>query len=71
VLDGVDLSAFIKGRQDDSNRDWFPMFFGDTYVRMRYRNFKVLTHKVAAGAAPILELRCTTSSPVKRAERPR
>lgn len=56
VLDGVDQSAFIRGQQDDSNRDWFPMFFGETYVGMRYRNFKVLTHKVATGASPILEL---------------
>jgi arylsulfatase len=56
VLDGVDQSAFVLGLQPTSNREHFLMFFEDLFVGMRYRNFKVLTHKVENGAAPIEKL---------------
>lgn len=56
ILDGVDQSAFITGEQSDSNRDFFHMFFDATHVGIRYKNFKVLTHKVEDGAAPIQRL---------------
>lgn len=56
VLDGVDQSAFITQETRESKRDAFPMFFGHQLVGMRYRNFKVLTHKVEDGTAPILQL---------------
>jgi arylsulfatase len=56
VLDGVDQSAFIRGAQETSNREMFHMFFDQQHVGMRYRNFKVLTHKVEDGAAPIQQL---------------
>jgi arylsulfatase len=32
------------------------MFFDDLFVGMRYRNFKILTHIVEHGAAPIQKL---------------
>ena len=56
VIDGIDQSAFITGKQDNSNRDLFHMFFDSLHVGMRYKNFKVLTHRVADGASPIEKL---------------
>ena len=56
VIDGVDQSAFLTGAQDNSNREHFLMFFDELFVGMRYRNFKVLTHLVEHGAAPIQKL---------------
>jgi arylsulfatase len=56
VLDGVDQSAMIRGEQEDSNREHFPMFFDENYVGMRYRNFKILTHKVEDGSQQIQKL---------------
>jgi arylsulfatase A-like enzyme len=56
VIDGCDQSAFITAKQEHSNRDYFPMFFDHLHVGMRYKNFKVLTHKIEDGAAPIQQL---------------
>jgi arylsulfatase len=56
VIDGCDQSAFVTGRQEHSNRDYFPMFFDRLHVGMRYKNFKVLTHKIEDGLAPIQQL---------------
>jgi len=56
VIDGCDQSAFVTGRQEHSNRDYFPMFFDRLHVGMRYKNFKVLTHKIEDGTAPIQQL---------------
>ena len=56
VLDGVDQSAFITGKQEHSNRDGFMMFFDTQLVGMRYKNFKVLTYRVEDGASPIQKL---------------
>jgi len=56
VLDGVDQSAFITGKQEHSNRDSIMMFFDTQLVGMRYKNFKVLTHWVEDGASPIQKL---------------
>ena len=56
VLDGIDQSAFLTGEQEDSNRDYFHMFFDQQHVGLKYKNFKVLTHKVEDGAAPIQKL---------------
>jgi arylsulfatase len=56
VMDGVDQSAFITGQQEHSNRDYFPMFFDRLHVGMRYKNFKILTHKIEDGFAPIQQL---------------
>ena len=46
----------ICDTQAESNREHFPMFFDENYVGMRYRNFKVLTHKVEDGSQPIQKL---------------
>jgi len=56
VMDGCDQSAFITGEQEHSNRDHFHMFLDQLHIGMRYKNFKVLTHKIEDGAAPIQQL---------------
>ena len=56
VLDGMDQSSFVRGDQEDSNREYFHMFFDKVHVGLRWRNFKVLTHLVENGAAPIQKL---------------
>jgi arylsulfatase len=56
VMDGCDQSDFITGEQEHSNRNYFHMFFDQLHVGMRYKNFKVLTHKIENGAAPIQQL---------------
>jgi arylsulfatase len=56
VLDGCDQSSFITGEQEHSNRDYFHMFFDRLHVGMRYKNFKVLTHMIEDGSAPIQQL---------------
>ena len=56
VIDGIDQTAFIAGDQDESNRDHFHMYFDRVHVGMRYKNFKVLTHLVENGTAPIQKL---------------
>ncbi|MDJ0496445.1 MAG: sulfatase-like hydrolase/transferase [Acidimicrobiia bacterium] len=56
AMDGFDQSAFLTGMSEESNRDHFHMFFDGVHVGMRYKNFKVLTHKVESGPDPILKL---------------
>ncbi len=56
VIDGLDQSAFLLGERDTSNRDHFHMFFDGVHVGLRYKNFKVLSHKVESGPDPILKL---------------
>ena len=56
VIDGLDQSGFLTGEQESSNRNHFHMFFDGVHVGMRYKNFKVLSHKVESGPDPILKL---------------
>jgi arylsulfatase A-like enzyme len=56
VIDGVDQAAFVTGQQEQSNRIKYPMYFDALHVGWRYKNFKVLTHKIENGVAPIQQL---------------
>jgi arylsulfatase len=56
VIDGIDQSAFVTGKQTNSNRNYYHMYFDKLHVGMRYKNFKVLTHKVENGLAAIQQL---------------
>ena len=56
VIDGCDQSTFVTGKQEHSNRNYFPMFFDHLHVGMRYKNFKVLTYKIEDGTAAIQQL---------------
>jgi hypothetical protein len=46
-------SEDLTGNQEHSNLDYFHVFFDHLHVGVRYKNFKVLTHKIEDGAAPI------------------
>ena len=56
VIDGIDQAAFVTGQQEKSNRIKFPMYFDSLHVGWRYKNFKVLTHKIENGFASIQQL---------------
>jgi len=56
IIDGIDQSDFMLEKKEHSNRDSFHMYFDKQHVGMRYKNFKILTHKVENGPAPIQEL---------------
>lgn len=56
VIDGIDQTAFLTGQQENSNRNKFPMYFDSLHVGWRYKNFKILTHKIEHGFAPIQHL---------------
>jgi hypothetical protein len=51
VIDGCDQSGFVTGLQEHSNRVYFPMFFDQLHVGLRYKNFKILSHKIEDGTA--------------------
>lgn len=40
IIDGVDLTAFLLGKQEKSNREGFPCFVGDTLHAVKWRNWK-------------------------------
>lgn len=56
IIDGINQSDFITGKQENSNRDYFHMYFDKQHVGMRYKNFKVLTYVVESAFAPIQKL---------------
>lgn len=41
VIDGVDQSAFLYGRQERSNREGFPFWVGDRLYGVKWQNFKL------------------------------
>jgi arylsulfatase A-like enzyme len=41
VIDGVDQRAFFEGKQENSNRDGFLYWMGDTLYGAKWRNFKM------------------------------
>ena len=40
-IDGVDQSAFLLGKQEKSNREFFVTYVGDTVFAVKWRNMKV------------------------------
>jgi arylsulfatase len=41
VVDGVDQTAFVLGKQEHSAREWFPAFVGTDLYAMKWRNWKM------------------------------
>ncbi|MCS6852049.1 MAG: arylsulfatase [Gemmataceae bacterium] len=41
IIDGVDQSAFLLGKQDKSNREGFPCYVGDVLHAVKWRNWKL------------------------------
>lgn len=42
VIDGIDQRAFFEGTQENSNRDGFLYWMGDTLYGVKWRNFKMV-----------------------------
>jgi arylsulfatase len=40
IIDGVDQTDFLLGKQEKSNREGFPYFIGDTLYAVKWRNWK-------------------------------
>lgn len=42
AIDGVDQLAFLTGRQQNSNRDFFPIYMGDQLMAVKWKNWKLV-----------------------------
>ena len=49
IIDGVDQTDFLLGKQERSNRDGFPIYVGNTLFGAKWRNYKLLTKHVIGG----------------------
>ena len=56
VIDGVDQRAFFEGHQENSNRDGFLYWMGDTLYGVKWRNFKMVMVLQKTLADPALRL---------------
>lgn len=56
VIDGVDQRAFFEGQQDNSAREGFPFWMGETLYGVKWRNFKLVMYKQATFFEPALKL---------------
>ncbi len=41
IIDGVDQTDFLLGKQEKSNREGFPCYVGDVLHAVKWRNWKV------------------------------
>ena len=41
AVDGVGQTAFLLGKQEQSAREWFPVFSGTELYAVKWRNWKV------------------------------
>jgi arylsulfatase A-like enzyme len=44
VIDGLDQRAFLEGEQQDSAREGFPYWMGETLYGVKWRNFKMVLY---------------------------
>jgi arylsulfatase A-like enzyme len=56
VIDGIDQRAFLEGKQDNSARDGFPYWMGDTLYGVKWRNFKMVMYLQRSGLEPSQKL---------------
>ena len=49
IIDGVDQSDFILGKQEKSAREGFPIFNGDDLFAYKWRNWKMMFQEVERG----------------------
>ena len=42
VIDGIDQRSFLEGRQEESDRQGFPYWMGETMYGVKWQNFKVV-----------------------------
>lgn len=56
VIDGVDQRAFLEGKQDNSAREGFPYWMGDTLYGVKWRNFKMVMYLQRTSLEPSQKL---------------
>ncbi|HZD50995.1 MAG TPA: sulfatase-like hydrolase/transferase, partial [Silvibacterium sp.] len=56
VIDGVDQRAFLEGKQDNSAREGFPYWMGETLYGVKWRNFKLVMYLQRTLFEPALKL---------------
>jgi arylsulfatase len=56
VIDGVDQRGFLEGKQDNSGREGFPFWMGDTLYGVKWRNFKLSFYVQRTLTDPALKL---------------
>lgn len=55
-IDGVDQRAFLEGRQQQSAREGFPYWMGETLYGVKWRNFKLLMYLQRSSLEPAQKL---------------
>ena len=55
AIDGVDQSAFLLGKQENSNREGFVIYVGNDIYGVKWRNWKMTTREVETGTSVIKE----------------
>lgn len=56
AIDGVDQREFLEGKRDDSARDGFPYWMGDTLYGVKWRNFKMALYLQRSSLEPSQKL---------------
>jgi arylsulfatase len=56
VIDGVDQRAFLEGKNDNSARDGFPYWMGETLYGVKWRNFKMAFYLQKTSIEPAQKL---------------
>jgi arylsulfatase len=56
VIDGLDQRAFLEGKDDNSAREGFPFWMGDTLYGVKWRNFKMVLYLQNTLTDPALKL---------------
>lgn len=56
AIDGQDQRAFLEGKQDDSAREGFPFWMGETLYGVKWRSFKLVMYLQRELTQPALKL---------------
>jgi len=55
VIDGVDQSAFLRGKEEKSRRDGFVVYVGSEIYGVKWQNWKMMFKELATGTSPVEE----------------
>ena len=53
MIDGVDQSAFLLGKQERSNRDGFVVYVGSEIFAVKWKNWKLVFKELETGTSPV------------------
>jgi arylsulfatase A-like enzyme len=56
MIDGVDQRAFLEGKQNNSAREGFPYWMGETLYGVKWRNFKMVMYLQRSSLEPSQKL---------------